>query len=324
MKKPSSNKFTFGWSRAEILGSVINCVFSLALCFTIIIGAIDRYIKPEPLQNIELVLYVGGAGLALNVVSLFLFWIQEKFTVSDDDEDGDDEDGADVVARSSYDNRAAEFDDVEKADDSNKDAKNQKKTTKKKASDNMNMKAVFLNALADSLGSVAVVISGILILYVPPKGFEDAKWKMYMDPTLSLLIAGIMITAISPLLKKSSLIILQTVSNKLDYSKIKMTIESIKGVTSIHHFHIWSLNSKKMVASAHVCVSKDANEQDRRRILNSVIRILHSNNVHSTTIQLEDDALCLDSCANSMCPKDSKCCDQAPKTTKVNGALVQF
>jgi zinc transporter 1 len=264
-------------------------------------------------------LAVGGAGLAINIVSLILFWLQEKCTTSDDD--GDEE-----ASPVSYDNKAAEFDDIdEKSDGKNKESSKPKKEIKK-ASDNMNMKAVFLNALGDSLGSVAVVISGLLVIYVPPKGsFEGAKWKEYVDPVLSLIIATIIISTIIPLLKKSSMIILQTVPNELDFSQIKKDIQSVKGVTNVHHFHIWSLNPEKLVASAHIRVNGDADDEDNWRIVNSVKKILHTNNIHSTTIQLEDDTVSLDSCDISMCPKDSKCCDQTPHdAVKVNNVVTQF
>lgn len=54
----------------------MNSVFLLALCFTIIVDAIYRFIETQALERIDLVLGVGAGGLALNIISLILFAIQ--------------------------------------------------------------------------------------------------------------------------------------------------------------------------------------------------------------------------------------------------------
>lgn len=202
-KKESSKKNTFGWARAEVLGSLINAVFLLALCFTIVVDSISRFIKPEPLEKIDLMLAVGTGGLALNLVSLILFGVQSC------------------------------------------------QNNGEKKDMNMNLHGVFLNALGDSLGSVAVIISGLIIKFVPPRNNSHVRWKLYIDPILSLIIAGIIVTSTLPLLKKSSLILLQGVPLSCNVEELRKKIFSVNGVVDVHHFHVWSLNSEKMIASAH-------------------------------------------------------------------------
>lgn len=73
-KKSTANpKFTFGYLRAEVVGALCNSVFLLALCFTIIIDAINALIEPERMSEPKQVLIVGGIGLFINLVGLFLF-----------------------------------------------------------------------------------------------------------------------------------------------------------------------------------------------------------------------------------------------------------
>lgn len=48
-------------------------VFLLALCFTILMEAIQRFIHMEPMTNPEMVLITGGAGLVANILGLLLF-----------------------------------------------------------------------------------------------------------------------------------------------------------------------------------------------------------------------------------------------------------
>ncbi|EEQ40442.1 hypothetical protein CLUG_04570, partial [Clavispora lusitaniae ATCC 42720] len=71
--KPADGKYTYGWQRAEILGALINAVFLLALCFTIVIEAIQRFFDPQEIAQPKLVLVVGVAGLLSNGVGLVLF-----------------------------------------------------------------------------------------------------------------------------------------------------------------------------------------------------------------------------------------------------------
>lgn len=64
---------TFGWQRAEVLGALVNAVFLVALCFSILVESLKRLIETEIINNPDLVLIVGGAGLFINVIGLAMF-----------------------------------------------------------------------------------------------------------------------------------------------------------------------------------------------------------------------------------------------------------
>ncbi|KAF9566878.1 hypothetical protein EC968_003541 [Mortierella alpina] len=64
---------SYGWQRAELLGALYNGIFLLALCFSILLDAIERFFKPEDIENPKLVLIVGSIGLACNLLGLVLF-----------------------------------------------------------------------------------------------------------------------------------------------------------------------------------------------------------------------------------------------------------
>jgi zinc transporter 1 len=72
-KSGQTDRNTFGWQRAEVLGALINAVFLVALCFTIFIEGLKRLVEVEPIHDPWLVLIVGGAGLLINVIGLFMF-----------------------------------------------------------------------------------------------------------------------------------------------------------------------------------------------------------------------------------------------------------
>ncbi|KAA8894841.1 cation efflux protein [Sphaerosporella brunnea] len=72
-KAKSNSDYTYGWQRAEVLGALVNGVFLLALCLSIFLEAIQRLFEPQIIKNPWLILGVGSAGLASNIVGLFLF-----------------------------------------------------------------------------------------------------------------------------------------------------------------------------------------------------------------------------------------------------------
>ncbi|RMZ84498.1 hypothetical protein DV737_g1086, partial [Chaetothyriales sp. CBS 132003] len=69
----SSKTYTYGWQRAETLGALVNGVFLVALCMSIFLEAIQRFVEVQKVKNPKLVLIVGCLGLASNILGLLLF-----------------------------------------------------------------------------------------------------------------------------------------------------------------------------------------------------------------------------------------------------------
>ena len=72
-EKSRSEKMTYGWVRAEVLGGLINGVVFMALCFNILIEAIQRFFKVEEITQPVLLLIVASVGLLFNVIGLVVF-----------------------------------------------------------------------------------------------------------------------------------------------------------------------------------------------------------------------------------------------------------
>ncbi|GFR68803.1 zinc transporter 1 [Elysia marginata] len=73
ISKWPSKRNTYGWVRAEVLGALVNAVFLVALCFSILVEAIKRIVVPEVVDDPKLLLGVGIAGLLVNVLGLIIF-----------------------------------------------------------------------------------------------------------------------------------------------------------------------------------------------------------------------------------------------------------
>lgn len=72
-KRPPTDKYTFGLARSEVIGGFTNSVFLLAVCLTILFEAIERFIKVEEIVEPLALLIVGGLGLLVNFIGMFIF-----------------------------------------------------------------------------------------------------------------------------------------------------------------------------------------------------------------------------------------------------------
>lgn len=312
--KPADGKYTYGWQRAEILGALVNAVFLIALCFSIVIEAILRFFEPQEISNPSLVLIVGIAGLASNGLGLVLFHehghSHGHSHLSDVEESvGDHEHGhshshdQDTYAHSNESSssigqylpdRVVDSFDERSTLLKNKGAKPKEHEPKKKTK-LMNMEGVFLHVLGDALGNIGVIITGIFIWKT------DYSWRFYLDPVVSLLITAIIFSSALPLCMKACKILLQATPPNVDSNRIVKEIMSVLSIKSVHDFHVWNLNEDYLISSLHVefkeqePVSHQDTEEDRQCInkaafvetVSQVRAILHRFGIDSVTIQPE-------------------------------------
>lgn len=152
----------------------------------------------------------------------------------------------------------------------------------------LNMKGVFLHVMGDALGNIGVIGSALIIW------LTDYSWRFYSDPVISLIITVIILCSAIPLCKAASRILLQAVPAGISIDDIKEDVETLPGVVSCHHLHVWQLSDTKLVASLHVQVEFDFKDEGSARYMQlafAIRRCLHDYGIHSSTIQPE---FCLD------------------------------
>ncbi|OTB19081.1 hypothetical protein K445DRAFT_39530, partial [Daldinia sp. EC12] len=96
-KRETTNKFSYGWVRAEILGAAFNAVFLIALCVSIILEAITRFIEPQEVSNPKLILIVGCCGLVSNLAGFLVLGGHEHDHGEHSHDDHDHDHGHDHV-----------------------------------------------------------------------------------------------------------------------------------------------------------------------------------------------------------------------------------
>jgi len=283
-RKTTNDRYTYGWQRAETLGALINAVFLLALCFTIILSAIERLLDPVPIENPFVVLIVGCAGLLVNFLGLLLFH----------EEHHDDH---------AHENIQHNIQTVVVMDESMVAQTHPQSHEKTIASGGLNMRGVFLHVMGDALGSIGVIITAIIIKW--------SKWNKsyYMDPITSIAIATLIVCTTWGLFRKTANIVLHVAPPHTSIENIRKDIVDLALVKDMHELHVWQLSDRKTVASVHVILHAHVNQTEYMDISTTIKNVLHRHKVHNTTIQLEiatgDSSSmssdCLIRCADTAC-----------------------
>ena len=121
-------------------------------------------------------------------------------------------------------------------------AKSNTSRIKVKSSAQLNMRGVYLHVLGDALGSVIVIISALIIKYA------SGKWTIYVDPGMSIFMVLLILKTSIPLLRESSLILLQTVPTHIKIKEVQdRLLDHVEGVLSVHEFHVWQLAGNKII-----------------------------------------------------------------------------
>jgi cobalt-zinc-cadmium efflux system protein len=148
---------------------------------------------------------------------------------------------------------------------------------------NLNIRAAFLHLVYDAVSSAGVIAAGIIIY------FTSLYW---IDIVISFIIGIMIIWSSLGILKESFRIFLQGVPSHIDPSDVYRHIADVQGVESIHGLHIWSINSKEVFLSCHVCLDEN-NDTDSDDVIRRINRMLETEfNIDHTTLQVESGELC--------------------------------
>jgi zinc transporter 5/7 len=151
--------FTFGYSRIETLSGFANGIFLILISIFIVFEGIDRVIHPPEMHNTRQLLIVSSMGLGVNLFGMFAMGGHHHHghghSHHGHDHDHGHSHGHDHAHGHSH-----------------------------------NMMGVYLHVMADTLGSVGVIISTLLIQYFGWTGF---------DPIASLFIAFLIVGSVIPL-----------------------------------------------------------------------------------------------------------------------------
>ncbi|MBE1588732.1 cation diffusion facilitator family transporter [Nonomuraea angiospora] len=144
------------------------------------------------------------------------------------------------------------------------------------ASESLNVKGAYLEVVADTAGSVGVIVAGWLI---------TATGQTFWDTVVALAIGVFVALRAISLGRQVFAVLGQHVPEGMDAAAVAADLAALDGVRDVHDLHLWTLTSGMNVATAHL-VTVDPN--DHHAILDKARELLlRRHGVAHATLQVE-------------------------------------
>ncbi|MGM0374116.1 MAG: cation diffusion facilitator family transporter [Chloroflexota bacterium] len=156
-----------------------------------------------------------------------------------------------------------------------------------RGSKNLNARVVSWHLVEDMLGWGAVLVVSVVLLFVD---------LPILDPILSILITAFVIFNVFKNLRETIAVFLQSVPREIDVREIDRQLQSIPGVVSTHHTHLWSLDGENHVLTTHINLGPSAPRELASEIKKEVKAVLEPHGFAHLTVEIEfgeeDCAMC--------------------------------
>ncbi|SOV09644.1 related to zinc transporter [Ustilago sp. UG-2017a] len=215
---PTDSTFTYGYGRVETLSGFANGIFLILISVFIVFEAVQRIIEPPVMNNNTQLLVVSSMGLAVN---LFGMWATGGHHHHGHSHGHAHDHGHGHAHDHGHGHGHGH---------------------------SHNMMGVYLHVMADTLGSVGVIISTLLIGQFGWTGF---------DPIASLFIAFMIVGSVIPLVLESGRILCLEVGEhrEEEMNEALDALRSIEGVASYHSPRFWPKDAETLVGTIRVQVT---------------------------------------------------------------------
>ena len=147
---------------------------------------------------------------------------------------------------------------------------------------NLNMRAAFLEVVNDALGSVAVIVSAVVI--------ATTGW-VRIDAIVGMLIAALIVPRAITILREAGHILLESTPKGLDLDDVRAHVLALPHVQDIHDLHASTVASGLPVLTAHVVLDEecftDGHAADMLAQLQDCVAAHFAVSIEHSTFQLE-------------------------------------
>ncbi|QCR54574.1 cation transporter [Brachybacterium sp. SGAir0954] len=147
------------------------------------------------------------------------------------------------------------------------------------ARESLAVKGAYLEVLADTVGSIGVVVAGVLV----------ALTGSALADTVVALAIGAFVAVRAVMLGREVLgVLAQETPRHLDPAAVQADLAALDGVTEVHDLHLWTLTSGMDVATAHLRVEERADAHGVLDAAQELLRTRHG--LEHCTLQIEPEA----------------------------------
>jgi cobalt-zinc-cadmium efflux system protein len=157
------------------------------------------------------------------------------------------------------------------------------------AKHDLNIRSAYLHMMGDTVSAFGVLIAGVLV---------TVTHSALADPTVSLLIAGLILYSSYAVLRESATVLLEGTPVGMDMPAVIDAIKGVAGVLDVHDLHVWMVGPGIVACSCHIVVAEQS-VREGQQVLRAVVHdIEHRFHITHTTVQVEvegceaDDMYC--------------------------------
>lgn len=147
------------------------------------------------------------------------------------------------------------------------------------SSQNLNIKGAYLEVVADAIGSVGVLVAGLLIA---------VTGQVWWDTLVAVAIAVFIAFRAVVLGREVVSVLGQHAPEGAHPAAVSAALAGVEGVQSVHDVHVWTLTSGMHVATAHLVTGERA---DSHAVLDTATLLLRDSfDIDHPTLQVEPAA----------------------------------
>ena len=135
------------------------------------------------------------------------------------------------------------------------------------------VKGAYMEVLADTLGSIGVLIAGIVTV--------TTGWP-YADVVVAVLVALWVLPRAFTLARSALRILSESSPSHIDVDELRTALGSVEGVTEVHDLHVWTLVPGKDMVTAHLTSRREA-----ALVLDDARAVLTARGLDHSTVQVE-------------------------------------
>lgn len=144
------------------------------------------------------------------------------------------------------------------------------------AGESLNVKGAYFEVVADTAGSVGVMVAGWLVATT-----GNAVWD-----TVVALAIGVFVAVRAVALGRQVLAVLgQQVPDGMQIEAVTSDLAAVEGVADVHDLHVWTLTSGMHVATAHLVTREGTDPQAVLNASREILKLRHE--IAHATLQVE-------------------------------------
>ena len=237
--KPADRNFTFGYHRFEVLGALASILIIWALTVWLLIAAVGRIRRPNPIVGFLMVCIAAG-GLLFNIIMNRILAYNPVVNSMDS--------GMGAIKKSSEDEIEINNDNNLEENLLEKKISEEELNHNLKADDNPVIRAAYIHILGDMIQSAGVLLAALIIYF-----FQDTHPGVrIVDPICTFCFAIVVLCTTFPVSRDCFYVLLESTPRDLDIEALYNDLGSIEGVISVHDIHLWNISIGRPSIALHI------------------------------------------------------------------------